>query len=75
MTYMNREIVVKVGKVTGGQLPPYAGEYTAVSDVYDDKVLPTANRSMLHDLTILKIPQREVTNPLGGTTFIIGGND
>lgn len=75
MAYVNREIIVKVGKVTGGQLPPYAGDYTVVSDVYDDTVLPTANRSMLHNMTVLKIPQREVSNPTGGTTFIIGGND
>ena len=35
-------------------------------------VLPTSGKQMQQDVTVLKIPQFEVSNESGGKTFIIG---
>ena len=50
---------------------PYTGDYTVYPDVHDI-VLPTAQKTMVEDLTVKKIPLAEVGN-LYGTTIVIGG--
>ena len=55
--------------VTGDK---YEGAYDVVPSTYQDKVLKTRNLSMTKDVTVRKIPQYEVSNDAGGTTFIIG---
>ena len=60
---------VVLENVTGGK---YEGADDVVPSTYQDKVLKTRNLSMTKDVTVRKIPQYEVSNDAGGTTFIIG---
>lgn len=60
---------VVLENVTGDK---YEGAYDVVPSTYQDKVLKTRNLSMTKDVTVRKIPQYEVSNDAGGTTFIIG---
>lgn len=50
----------------------YEGAYDVTPSTYTDKVLTTQNLVMTKDVTVRKIPQYEVSNEAGGTTFIIG---
>lgn len=49
----------------------YTGEYTVTPDAYDEQVLETANKTLLDDVTVQKIPYHETTNLSGGTTIVI----
>lgn len=51
---------------------PYEGDYSVVPKVVSDVTLPTDGKQMKSDVTVLKIPQYEVSNDAGGKTFIIG---
>lgn len=64
-------IEMKSGVLVGG-FPAYRGEYDVTPLPRDDVVLPTANRSMSDDVTVLRIPYYETSNPSGGYTAIIG---
>lgn len=52
--------------------PVYEGTYEVSPEAWADVELPTANRSMLHDLTVLRTPYQSTSNPYGGRTAIIG---
>lgn len=54
----------------GGE--PYDGEYDITPKVSAPVVLQTEGKVMKKDVTVLKIPQFEVSNPEGGKTLIIG---
>ncbi len=60
---------VVLENVTGDK---YEGAYDVIPSTYQDKVLETRNLVMTKDVTVRKIPQYEVSNEAGGTTFIIG---
>lgn len=56
----------------GGGGEPYTGEYDVTPKVSNPVVLQTEGKTMKKDVTVLKIPQFEVSNPEGGKTLIIG---
>ena len=56
----------------GGGGEPYDGEYDVTPKVSAPVVLQTEGKTMKKDVTVLKIPQFEVSNPEGGKTLIIG---
>ena len=53
-------------------VPKYAGETTVTPKVENETVLPTRDKIGKDDITVLKIPQFEVSNTSGGYTLIIG---
>lgn len=53
-------------------IPLYEGEYSVTPKVASDVALPTNGKQMQQDVTVLKIPQFEVSNESGGKTLIIG---
>ena len=53
-------------------VPKYAGETTVTPKVEKETVLPTRDKIVKDDITVLKIPQFEVSNTSGGYTLIIG---
>ena len=53
-------------------VPFYEGEYVVTPKVESDSVLFTNGKQMRQDVTVLKIPQFEVSNESGGKTLIIG---
>lgn len=50
----------------------YDGAYEVMPKFSSDVVLPTENRLMQQNLTVLKIPQYEISNEAGGKTLIMG---
>ena len=53
-------------------VPKYAGETTVTPKVENETVLPTRDKIVKDDITVLKIPKFEVSNESGGYTLIIG---
>lgn len=51
----------------------YIGEYDVTPKI-KSQVLETRDKLMSDDVTVRAIPFYEVSNPQGGTTFIIGGD-
>lgn len=51
----------------------YVGEYDVTPKI-EQQVLSTNDKLMTDDITVKAIPFYEVSNPQGGTTFIIGGD-
>lgn len=51
----------------------YTGPYEVTPQLYKDILLPTKGSMLKEDITVLKVPQYEVTNAAGGTTLILGG--
>ena len=51
----------------------YVGEYDVTPKI-EQQVLSTNDKLMADDITVKAIPFYEVSNPQGGTTFIIGGD-
>lgn len=51
----------------------YTGSYDVTPKVVP-QVLKTSDKVMTNDVTVKGIPSYEVTNPQGGSTFIIGGD-
>lgn len=49
----------------------YTGEYTVTPKALEKTVLETANKTMLDDVTVKKIPFHETTNLSGGMTVVI----
>lgn len=60
-------------QIVAGGAPPYSGEYEVTPQPYADVVLPTRDKLMLNDVTVLEIPYYTTTNDKGGYTAIIGG--
>jgi len=52
--------------------PSYTGPYTVTPLVNGNLVLQTDDKLMTENLTVLKVPQYEVSNPSGGLTLTIG---
>lgn len=64
------------GKMTAPvreEIETYDGDYAVTPKLYDDVILPTKDRRMKADVTVLKIPQFETSNESGGKTLFIGG--
>lgn len=51
----------------------YTGPYEVTPQFYKDILLPTKGSMPKENITVLKVPQYEVTNAAGGTTLILGG--
>lgn len=49
----------------------YTGEYTVTPKAFDNQTLETANKTLIDDVTVKKIPYQETTNLSGGMTIII----
>lgn len=64
------DITVVIGG-GGGDLPAYTGAYDVVPKV-TQQTLPTANKRMTRDVTVMKIPYYEVSNEEDGQTVYIG---
>lgn len=65
------EVSFAVSIVTG-KGKPYTGAYKVTPKIYGSVVLETKDKSMADDVTVLKIPQFEVSNEAGGNTLIMG---
>lgn len=61
--------ILKVGNAE--DCPVYDGNYT-VTPAVTEQTLKTAQKKMVADVTIKKIPYFEVSNNSGGTTATIG---
>lgn len=55
---------------SGSRLPNYTGAYTVTPKVEEQK-LPTKNKSMLDDVTVVAIPFEKTSNLSGGYTVNI----
>lgn len=53
-------------------IPVYGGTYTVVPLADAQTVLETAEKLLLEDITVTKIPYHEVSNNEGGSTVYIG---
>ena len=63
---------VVLGKIQlSGNLSIYNGDYTVTPSV-EEQTLKTANKKMLEDVTVKKIPFYETSNLSGGNTVYIG---
>lgn len=51
---------------------PYAGPYQVTPKIYEPVTMKTKQKVMKNDVTVLKIPQFEVSNEAGGNTLIMG---
>lgn len=49
----------------------YEGEYVVTPKMFEGTVLPTKDKTMADDVTVLEVPFYEVTNESGGTTVYI----
>lgn len=77
---VNKALVLHGAINTSGQPIPvggetYTGDYTVTPKVRQQTILPTQLKVMIDDVTVSQIPEYEVSNPQGGKTFIIGGNN
>ena len=51
--------------------PDYEGSYVVTPKAHSETVLPTNNRVMRDDVTVLRVPYYETSNPSGGYTAYI----
>lgn len=58
--------------ISGGELPPYQGDYVIIPKVKQSQTLETKNKSMKDNVLVQEIPYTEVHNNTG-ITFTIGG--
>lgn len=64
---------ISIEVAAGGEgKPPYEGEYTVVSDLHNNVIMPTRGMAMTDNVTVLPIPFYEASNPQGGITLTIG---
>ena len=68
---LKTEDVVFVKIQLSGNLSIYNGDYTVTPSV-EEQTLKTANKKMLEDVTVKKIPFYETSNLSGGNTVYIG---
>jgi hypothetical protein len=69
-----QEIIADFGEVVEVKNPDadiYGGEYQVTPKV-TEQTLPTAQKFLVEDVTIKKIPYFEVSNEAGGNTVYIG---
>lgn len=50
----------------------YDGTYSVHSEANEVQILPTANKQLLHNITVEKIPYYETSNLSDGITIYIG---
>ena len=50
---------------------PYSGSYYVVPKAEEAVILPTANKTLVHDVTVAKVPYYETSNLSGGLTAYI----
>lgn len=68
----NFELFVNPAKIVYSGGEPYSGAYEITPKVDQSVVLNTKNKVLAKDVTVLKIPQLEVSNEANGKTLIIG---
>lgn len=56
----------------GASYPSYEGDYTVVPSTETDTTLETAQKLLLANVKVTKIPYAEVSNNKGGKTATIG---
>lgn len=56
----------------GASFPSYEGTYTVVPSTVEEITLATAQKVLLADVKVNKIPYAEVSNNKGGKTVTIG---
>ncbi len=56
----------------GGSRPHYTGDYIITPLVNDQVILETQGKLMDDDVTVLRVPYLETSNPSGGNTAYIG---
>lgn len=61
---------MSVRSIIGAEI--YDGEYTVHSQAYEVQTLPTANKRLLKNITVEKIPYYETSNLSDGITIYIG---
>jgi hypothetical protein len=61
--------------VRGESVPKYTGTYEVIPQAWQDVSLETAGKKMEQDVTVHKIPYYETSNPQGGMTVYIGGEE
>lgn len=54
-----------------GYVSPYTGQYIITPKTIE-QVLPTDNKQLDDDIIVKEIPYKEISNPQGGNTIIIG---
>lgn len=67
-----RTVDFQLGVSVVGSGEPYRGAYEVRPRTYEDVRLETRGKTMADDVTVLKIPQFEVSNEAGGNTLILG---
>lgn len=61
---------LSVRSVIGADI--YDGEYTVHSEAHEVQTLPTANKHLIKNITVEKIPYYETSNLSDGITIYIG---
>lgn len=59
---------IGVPKTIGGE--PYRGDYEVTPSAKVDIILPTKNKAMTDDITVIQIPYYETSNTSGYTVYI-----
>lgn len=65
-----------IGGLSGGLTIPrssaetYEGEYVVTPKAYEEQVLETANKLMLDNVSVLRVPYFETSNTSGTTVYI-----
>lgn len=62
--------VTVVHESTDGEI--YQGDYTVTPKITEEVLLQTKSKVMNNNVTVLKVPQFEVSNDAGGKTLILG---
>lgn len=65
-------VIDKVIAIDSGQRPHYQGDYIVTPLVNDQVILETQGKLMDDDVTVLRVPYLETSNPAGGNTAYIG---
>lgn len=50
--------------------PLYTGEYTVTPKAFEEQSLPTTDKLLTQDVTVLRVPFFETSNIYGNTVFI-----
>lgn len=72
LTAAKGELHGTLSAVTGISVELYEGAYTVHSAVHEAQELPTANKHLIKNITIEKIPYYETSNLSDGITVYIG---
>lgn len=49
---------------------PYTGDYQVIPKADEDQILPTKDKRMTDDVTVLRVPYYETSNVYGNTVYI-----